>query len=52
MRVMSDCVLFYLWGPHREHLIARHLFYVTQAKTRLLSQFDDIEGDAKKAADE
>lgn len=48
---MSDYVLFQMWGPFRRSLIAGHLFYVEQARKRLLSQFEDIESEADKAAD-
>lgn len=48
---MSDRVLFQMWGPFRESLITGHLFYVEQARKRLLSQFGDIDGEAKKAAE-
>ena len=34
------------------HLIDGHLFYVDQARKRLISQFDDIEPEADKAAEE
>lgn len=49
---MSDDVLFQMWGPFRRSLIAGHLFYVEQARKRLLSQFEDIEAEADKAADD
>jgi len=49
---MSDYVLFQMWGPFRQSLIDGHLFYVGQARKRLLSQFDDIEADADRAAEE
>lgn len=49
---MSEFVLFQMWGPFRQSLIAGHMFYVEQAKKRLLSQFADIEVEADKAADE
>lgn len=49
---MSDYVLFQMWGPFRQSLIDGHLFYVEQARKRLLSQFDDIESEADKAAEE
>jgi hypothetical protein len=49
---MSDYVLFKKWGPWRESLIAGHLFYVEQARMRLLSQFADIEAEADKAAED
>lgn len=45
-------VLFQMWGPFRESLIKTHLFYIEQARKRLLSQFDNIDTDADRAADE
>lgn len=33
-------------------IIARHEFYVEQARTRLLSQFENISADANRAGDE
>lgn len=49
---MNGYVLFQMWKPFRQSLIKGHLFYVEQARKRLLSQFDDIEADADRAADE
>ena len=49
---MSDYVWFQMWGPFRQSLIDSHLFYVDQARKRLISQFDDIESEADKAAEE
>lgn len=49
---MSDHALFQMWEPFRQSLIGRHLFYVEQARKRLLSQFDDIEAEADRAAEE
>lgn len=49
---MSGFVLFQMWGPFRQSLIKSHLFYVEQARKRLLSQFDDIEADADRAAED
>lgn len=49
---MSNYVLFQMWDPFRQSLIAGHLFYVEQARRRLLSQFEDIEAEADKAAEE
>lgn len=49
---MSNDVLFQMWGPFRQSLVTNHTFYVEQAHKRLLSQFEDIEAEAKKAADE
>lgn len=47
---MSDTVLFYMDESYRQHLIEKHLFYVEQAKKRLLAQFSDLDGEADKAA--
>jgi hypothetical protein len=49
---MSDYVLFQMWGSFRQSLIAGHLFYVEQARKRLLSQFENIETEADKAAED
>lgn len=49
---MSGYVLFQMWGPFRQSLIKGHLFYVEQARKRLLSRFDDISADADRAAEE
>lgn len=49
---MIQRVLFQMWGPFRQSLIAGHLFYVDQARKRLLSQFDDISSEASKASEE
>jgi hypothetical protein len=49
---MSDYVLFQMWGPFRQSLIDRHIFYVEQAQKRLLSQFNNIEADADRASEE
>lgn len=49
---MSDYVLFQMWEPFRQSLIERHLFYVEQARKRLLSQFENMESDADRAAEE
>jgi hypothetical protein len=49
---MSGYVLFQMWEPFRQSLIKGHLFYVEQARKRLLSQFDDIGADADRAAEE
>ena len=48
---MTDYALFKMWGPFRQSLIAAHLFYVEQARKRLLSQFEDIEAEADRAAE-
>lgn len=49
---MSNYVLFQMWGPYRQSLIKRHQFYVEQARKRVLSQFDNMEEEADKAAEE
>jgi hypothetical protein len=49
---MSNYVLFQMWGPFRQSLIKSHLFYFEEAQKRLLSQFDNIETEADRAADE
>ena len=38
----------YLWSGWRGRLTKRHEFYVSQVKSRLLTQFDDIEGEADR----
>lgn len=45
---MTDPILFEMSAQERAKLIAKHLFYVAQAKTRLLGQFyeDDIRAEA------
>lgn len=48
---MSSYSLFKMWEPHRQSLIKGHLFYVEQSRKRLLSQFNDIEDEADKAAE-
>lgn len=47
---MGKYSLFQMWEPRRQSLIKGHLFYVEQAKSRLLSNFDNIETDADKVA--
>jgi hypothetical protein len=49
---MSGYVLFQMWEPFRQSLMRGHLFYVEQARKRLLSQFDDIEAEADRAAED
>lgn len=51
---MSDYVLFQMWGPFREQLIASHEFYVREARDRLLAQFteDSMKADADRFAEE
>ena len=38
--------LIQMWKPYREFLIQQHRFYVNEANTRLMSQFDNINADA------
>lgn len=47
---MKGYVLFHMWEPARQLLIERHHFYASQARTRLLTQFNDMEREADKAA--
>lgn len=49
-----DRVFLQMWGPTREHLIANHEFYVAQARSRLLDQFneDAMKADAQRHADQ
>ncbi len=44
--------LFNMYEPTREYMIKCQKFYIQQAKNRLLSQFNDIEGEAIKYRDE
>ncbi|MHA6203512.1 hypothetical protein ACXU4B_03695 [Dyella soli] len=46
------CTAFQLADFERESLIAEHRFYVEQARTRLLSQFANIEAEAELAEQE
>lgn len=48
---MHNRVLFHMWGPFRESLIKRHLFYFEQAQNRLLAQFEDMEVESDRAAE-
>lgn len=42
----------YLWDGARNHHIALHQFYVEQMRSRVLSQFDDVEGQADRHTEE
>lgn len=42
----------YMWEGARRMFLDQHLFYVEQLKTRLLSQFDDLEGQANRFGEE
>lgn len=48
---MSDRVLFQMWEPYRQQLIAAHEFYVEKGKEKLLSQFENIEAESDEYAD-
>jgi hypothetical protein len=39
-------VVMQMWKPYRESLVRQHRFYVNEASTRLMSQFDNINADA------
>lgn len=41
-----------LWGPIRKNIIESHNFYVDQAQTRLLSQFNNMEAESELYAEE
>lgn len=43
---------FQMWEPMRQDWMAEHRFYVEQARKRLLSQFNNMEREADKAAEE
>ncbi len=40
-----------MWEPFRQDLMVEHRFYVEQARKRLLSQFENMEAEADKAAE-
>ncbi|TPG87817.1 hypothetical protein EAH72_34005 [Pseudomonas caspiana] len=44
-------LLFQMWEPYRQSLIGQHNFYIEQARSRLLSQFANMEQDADNAAE-
>jgi len=49
---MGNQFIFQMWWPFRQELISNHKFYVEQAQKRLLSQFEDISGEADQFAQE
>lgn len=49
---MNNRTLFEMWGPFRQSILRSHKFYVDQARSRLLSQFQNIDADADKAAED
>lgn len=38
---MTGYVVFQMWSHFREHLVASHEFFVAEARSRLLAQFDE-----------
>ena len=42
---MAGYVLFHMMNSFRDSLIEEHLFYIEQARKRLLSSFSDMVGD-------
>ncbi|HEY9017218.1 hypothetical protein [Thiomicrospira sp.] len=48
---MADYVMFQMWSDYRQYLIDSHMFYFDQANSRLLSQFQNIDDEAKAEAD-
>lgn len=49
---MTNRTLFEMWDRFRQSIIHGHKFYVDQASSRLLSQFQNINEDADKAAED
>jgi hypothetical protein len=45
-------VQLYMWEGTRRVILARHRFYVAEVRKRLISQFDDIEGEADRYEEE
>lgn len=48
---MSDIIRFQMDVDFRRQVIESHIFYIGQAKKRILSQFDNIEVEANEALD-
>lgn len=48
---MANFVAFQMWGPFRKQLVRAHIFYVEQAKKRLLTRFENIEEEAQAEMD-
>jgi len=44
--------LFMMWETHRQSLVELHLFYVRQAEKKLLSQFENMEDEARQASED
>ena len=49
---MKDKQVLEMWEPTRQRLIESHKFYVDQAQVKLLSQFNNMEEESKKYAEE
>ncbi len=49
MKVMTE---FHMPEWAKEQVLARHQFFLDQARARLLSQFENMEVDADRASDE
>ena len=45
-------VVFFMWESFKQSLIDKQIFYLEQARKRLLSQFEDIETESTQAAQE
>ena len=48
---MRNFVAFQMWGSFRKQLVKAHVFYVEQAKKRLLTRFENIEEEAQAEMD-
>jgi hypothetical protein len=49
---VAGCVLFHMMNSFRDSLIEEHLFYIEQARKRLLSRFSDMGNEAPEAGEE
>lgn len=49
---MKDKQVLEMWGPIRKRIIESHKFYVDQAQVKLLSQFNNMEEESEKYAEE
>ena len=47
---MNKYVLFQMYEPYRQQLLAEHNFYIEQARKRLLAQFADFESEVEEAS--
>lgn len=48
---MVGYTLFHMDSGYRQHLIDKHLFYVNQGRSRLLTQFEDVSAEADAFAE-